>query len=122
MKPLKYIVPDSDLRWDTFRAGGNGGQNQNKRDTGARVTHIPSGISAEAREERSQLQNKKVALQKLAENKLFKAWCAAQLSALEQGYKSVEDKVNKMMDESNLKVECECKCCPNEFYCDKVKK
>ncbi len=42
-----------DFRVDTFRSGGKGGQNQNKRDTGVRITHIKSGISAEGRSERS---------------------------------------------------------------------
>lgn len=54
-----------DFRVDTFRAGGKGGQNQNKRDSGCRITHIESGLSAESREHRDQLTNKKAAFDKL---------------------------------------------------------
>ena len=50
------IHPD-DLRRDTFRSGGPGGQHQNKTESGVRYTHIPSGIAAESRTERSQHKN-----------------------------------------------------------------
>ena len=64
-KKLIISVRKRDLRIDTFRAGGRGGQHQNKTDTGVRITHIESGISTESREERSQTLNKKKAFQKL---------------------------------------------------------
>lgn len=70
-------VSIKDCRVDTFRAGGNGGQNQNKRDTGVRLTHEPSGAVAESREERSQLQNKRKALQRLSETPAFRYWVSA---------------------------------------------
>lgn len=50
-----------DIRYDVFRSGGKGGQNVNKVSTAIRATHIPSGISVVCMDERSQLQNKKVA-------------------------------------------------------------
>ena len=50
------IKPD-DLRRDTFRSGGPGGQHQNKTESGVRYTHLPSGIAAESRTERSQHKN-----------------------------------------------------------------
>lgn len=56
-----------DFRVDTFRAGGPGGQNQNKRDSACRITHIETGISAESREHRTQEMNKKAAFHKLAD-------------------------------------------------------
>lgn len=62
----------------TFRAGGKGGQNQNKRDTGVRWIHPASGARGEARDERSQLQNKKLAWRRMCETKAFKAWIRKQ--------------------------------------------
>jgi len=58
------ILP-SDLRFDTFRSGGAGGQNVNKVESGVRVTHIPTGLAVACTEERSQLQNKARALELL---------------------------------------------------------
>jgi protein subunit release factor A len=59
-----------------FRSGGSGGQNQNKRSTGTRVIHHPSGARGESREERSQLQNKKTAFRRMIETPKFKLWLA----------------------------------------------
>ena len=50
---------------DTFRSGGKGGQHQNTTDSGVRITHIETGLSAESRSSRSQTQNRKIAFKKL---------------------------------------------------------
>jgi len=52
------VIKKQDLRWEFFRAGGPGGQKQNKTSSAARVTHIPTGITGESRVERSQTQNR----------------------------------------------------------------
>jgi len=68
----------ADCEVQTFRAGGKDGQNQNKRDTGVRVIHHPSGARGESREERSQLANKKSAFRRMAESEAFRAWVRLQ--------------------------------------------
>jgi peptide chain release factor 2 len=64
------LRPD-DLKRDTFRSGGPGGQHQNKTESGVRYTHLPTGISAESRSERSQHKNDDMAL-KLLKAKLYR--------------------------------------------------
>lgn len=60
-------VRKTDLKIDFFRAGGPGGQNQNKRDSACRITHIPTGLSAESRVHKQQAKNKEAAFRKLAD-------------------------------------------------------
>lgn len=75
---------DKDVVYQTMRASGPGGQNVNKVETAVRATHLPSGISVTASNERSQLQNKKEATEKL-KTKLM-SW------QIEQANKHIQEK------------------------------
>ena len=76
-----------DLERDTFRSGGPGGQHQNKTESGIRYTHLPSGIAAESRTERSQHKNDANAL----------ALLKAKLYRIEEQKRKAE--VEKLYDE-----------------------
>ena len=98
-KILTVTVADCEVQ--TFRSGGKGGQNQNKRDTGVRIIHHPSGARGESREERSQLQNKKAAFRRMAEAPQFRYWVAVETGRVEDAELWLE----RMMRPENIKVE-----------------
>lgn len=97
---LSVTLKDCDVQH--FRAGGKGGQNQNKRDTGTRVIHRDSGARGESREERSQLQNTKAAFRRMVQDPRFRIWLNRQI-----WYKGElpEQRVKRDMEPQNLRVE-----------------
>jgi len=93
---------------ETFRSGGPGGQNQNKRNTGVRFKHSASGAVGESREYRTQHQNKVAAFKRMAESKEFKKWAkieAARIESRLHGKPTIEETVEKAMSPENLRVE-----------------
>lgn len=104
-RELLFSITKKDFRVDTFRSGGKGGQYQNTTDSGVRIVHVESGAVGESREERSQPQNKKKALQRLVESPIFKTWHKRKVAEILRNLTSIEDEVERQMSPENLKIE-----------------
>lgn len=84
---IEIEIRSDQLKRDTFRSGGPGGQHQNKTESGVRYTHLPTGIAAESRSERSQHKNDAMAMAQLK----------AKLYRIEEQKRKAE--VDKLYDE-----------------------
>ena len=82
---IEIDIRPEDLKRDTFRSGGPGGQHQNKTESGVRYTHLPTSIAAESRSERSQHKNDQMALS-LLKAKLYRIEDQKRRAAVEKLY------------------------------------
>jgi protein subunit release factor B len=97
---LHITIKDCDVQ--TFRCGGKGGQNKDKRDTGVRIIHRASGARGESREERTQGQNKKIAWRRMAESKEMKLWIR---KAHAKATVEIDNWLEEQMRDENLLIE-----------------
>lgn len=112
---IKITVTAADCVRDTFRCGGSGGQNVNKRDTGVRFRHLPSGAVGESREHRTQQQNERAAWERLGKHSRMQAWLRLQLAAKEQGYRDLDARIDAAMAPGNLKIELDVPARPGDI-------
>lgn len=102
-KPV-VTVTGNDCIKDTFCTGGPGGQAQNKKATGVRFTHPPSGAVGESRTHRSQEMNKRDAWERMCKSPKFQAWIKME-HARRMGAKTIEQRVDEALAPHNLKTE-----------------
>ncbi len=108
-RKLIFSLTKKDFEMQTFRSGGKGGQNQNKRDTGVRFVHKESGARGEARDSRTQLANKKAAFNRLVNSKKFRVWLRIKIAMKTGELQAMEHKANKWADNQmkpeNIQIE-----------------
>jgi len=99
-----FSITKKDFTVQTFCSGGPGGQHQNKVASGVRIIHNESRAVGESRSQRSQHQNRKLALQRLVGSSKFKLWLNRKAAEVIEN-KTLEQKIDEAIAPENLKIE-----------------
>lgn len=101
-KLFSVTLADCDVY--TKRGHGKGGQNRNTRDTAVRIVHRASGAVGESQEQRSQLQNKRTAWERMIKTGKFRMWLNREIM-IRNGLPTPEEQVREAMAPKNLRTE-----------------
>ena len=104
-KDLIFSITKKDFQITYFSGHGAGGQHRNRHKNCVRIKHIESGATVQATENRSLIQNKKLAFKRLVDNKKFGNWIKVTASFLLKDGKTIGDVVEEMMKDENLNIE-----------------
>ncbi|WP_159599755.1 peptide chain release factor family protein [Agromyces humi] len=104
-RELMFSVTLDDCKVETFMVGGAGGQHRDRTYAGVKITHLASGASGRAVDDRSQLRNKKAAWKKMAESPKFQYWLALERARREGRQTPEEYAAAEIANSSHLRVE-----------------
>ena len=105
MREKLFSVTLSDCDVQTFSVSRGGGQRRDKKATGVRIVHGPSGARGECQEERSQLQNKKIAFRRMVETPAFKFWISQMTGTIKTDAQIEAEVDNSLAIRKNVKTE-----------------
>jgi len=112
MKEPIITLTKKDFRLDYYRGSGKGGQHRNKTSSACRITHLETGFCATSEDERSQHQNRKLAFNRLCNNKKFSNWLKLEsirilndLPTKEEIEKQVDDMIERDLKNGNIVIE-----------------
>lgn len=104
-KDLIFSITKKDLKITYFSGQGAGGQHRNRHNNCVRIHHPESGVTVQATEHKSLIQNKTLAFKRLVGDKTFKWWMNTMTYLLMERGKTINEVVDDWMNEKNLKIE-----------------
>ena len=102
-KELLFSVTKKDLVLEYFSGTGAGGQYRNRHKNSCRCKHPPSGAVGVCQDQRSKIQNTKIAFRRMVDSEKFQVWLKIEVSRATGELQRIKEKVNKEID--NVKVE-----------------